>query len=568
MKFLPSQLAFMMKSRTARHNVKYLAKFILMLFLVIIAFSVMFHVLMQWEGRTYSWITGLYWTLTVMSTLGFGDITFLSDAGRLFSILVLVSGVVFLLVMLPFTFIQFFYAPWLEAQAKARIPRELPPDATGHVLIIGSDPTALNLSERLRHYGRQHAILCPDVARTLELHDMGYPAVLGDHDDPHTYERLRAKQAALVVALESDMRNTNITFTLREVSPEVPVVCKADLDESVDILKLAGSTHVFQFTKLLGQTLALRIMDTSMLSSVIGRFDDLIVAEAPVKRSTLVGKTLRESGLRQTTGVNVLGVRERGKFALPDPDVPLAPTSVLVVGGTQKQLKAFEGFTVGSATASGAVILGGGRVGFAVAEQLREQAIPYRIVEKNAKLAHLDEHATIGSAADLEVLERAGIRKASTVFITTHDDDLNIYLALYCRRLRPDIKIISRATLDRNVGIMHTAGADLVMSHASLVTTTILNLLSPGMMVMLTEGINLFRTQAPESMFGKTLADSGIRQETGCNVVALRTARGLELNPAPDRVFESGDELILIGDSDSEKRFLERFRAEPAPGKR
>jgi hypothetical protein len=37
---------------------------------------------------------------------------------------VLMSGIVFLLVMLPFTFIQFFYAPWLEAQSRARTPRQ------------------------------------------------------------------------------------------------------------------------------------------------------------------------------------------------------------------------------------------------------------------------------------------------------------------------------------------------------------------------------------------------------------------------------------------------------------
>ena len=41
------------------------------------------------EGQAHSWLTGLYWTLTVMSTLGFGDITFHSDLGRAFSIVVL-----------------------------------------------------------------------------------------------------------------------------------------------------------------------------------------------------------------------------------------------------------------------------------------------------------------------------------------------------------------------------------------------------------------------------------------------------------------------------------------------
>ena len=44
---------------------------------------------------------------------------------------VILSGTIFLLVMLPFTFIQFFYAPWIEAQAAARTPRRLPEGTRG-----------------------------------------------------------------------------------------------------------------------------------------------------------------------------------------------------------------------------------------------------------------------------------------------------------------------------------------------------------------------------------------------------------------------------------------------------
>ena len=47
---------------------------------MITAYSVAFHWLMAAEGQQHSWLTGFYWTLTVMSTLGFGDITFTSDS--------------------------------------------------------------------------------------------------------------------------------------------------------------------------------------------------------------------------------------------------------------------------------------------------------------------------------------------------------------------------------------------------------------------------------------------------------------------------------------------------------
>ena len=94
---------------------------------LIVLYAVLFHVIkVRVEGEQHSWITGFYWTLVVMTTLGFGDVTFTSDIGRLFSIVVLLSGVVLLLVMLPFMFISLFYAPWLEARVRMRAPREVP----------------------------------------------------------------------------------------------------------------------------------------------------------------------------------------------------------------------------------------------------------------------------------------------------------------------------------------------------------------------------------------------------------------------------------------------------------
>ncbi|MBW1822045.1 MAG: two pore domain potassium channel family protein, partial [Deltaproteobacteria bacterium] len=126
MKFISAQIIYFVRSRTTKRNLRLLSNFLLVLATVVSLYSVLFHFIMLFEDREYSWITGFYWTLTVMSTLGFGDIIFVTDLGKVFSIVVLMSGIVFLLVMLPFTFIQFFYAPWLEAQSRARAPRELP----------------------------------------------------------------------------------------------------------------------------------------------------------------------------------------------------------------------------------------------------------------------------------------------------------------------------------------------------------------------------------------------------------------------------------------------------------
>ena len=576
MKFLPSQLLYLLQDRRARRNIRALAEFTLFLTVLVAVFSFLFHVIMAHEGRDFSAVTGVYWTLTVMSTLGFGDITFNSDLGRLFSIIVLVSGILFLLVMLPFTFIQFFYAPWLEAQNKSRVPRTLPPEVTRHVLITCWDPIAIALVNRLRQYGHAYVILVPEVQQALDLVDQGFRVLVGELDDATTYERAHVDRAALVVALNDDMKNTSIVYTVREIAPQVPIVANADLEDSVDILRLAGCSHVFQFMNMLGHSLARRTLGAHTRSNVIGRFEDLVIAEAPAMRTPLVGKSIRHIGLRQATGINIVGLWNRGGFSLPNPDTEVESSTVLVLAGSEAQLASYSDWIgeTGDRSSAPVLILGGGRVGQAAAATLREQGVPYRIVVKNARLSGDAENCILGSAADHATLIKAGIEVAPSVFITTHNDDVNIYLTIYCRRLRPDIQIISRATLDRNINILHAAGADLVMSHASMAANTIINILTPDRVLMLTEGLNIFRCPVPSDLVGKTLLESGIRENTGCSVIALFREGRLRINPEPGESFGADDEMVMIGTAESEKNFAALYpekgrkggTAAPPPG--
>ncbi|MDX1673211.1 MAG: ion channel, partial [Longimicrobiales bacterium] len=224
MKFLPAQFSYFVETTAMRRNLRLLMRFIAILIVLIVAYSVLFHVIMEYEGQDHSWVTGFYWTLTVMSTLGFGDITFQSDLGRIFSILVMVSGVMFLLIVLPFTFIQFFYAPWLEAQTRRRVPQEIPAAVSEHVLLATHDPVATSLIERLDALGRPYYLLEPELRRALELEEEGLNVVLGSPEDLETYRRTGVERAAMVVANVNDAVNTNISFTVRELDQEVPIV--------------------------------------------------------------------------------------------------------------------------------------------------------------------------------------------------------------------------------------------------------------------------------------------------------------------------------------------------------
>jgi Trk K+ transport system NAD-binding subunit len=554
MKLILSELFLI--TRKQEQNFWMLGKFFIALTAMVCVYSILFHFLMIFENREFSWVTGFYWTLTVMSTLGFGDITFATDLGKVFSIIVLMSGIVFLLTMLPFTFIQFFYLPWLEAQAKARAPRELPSGTKGHIILTSYDPVTINLAEKFRQYHNDYVIVVEDVQQALEIQNLDFRVAVGELGDTETYQRLKTEDAALVVANVDDMMNTNIAFTVREISQKVPIVANADLDDSVDILELAGSTYVFQFTKMLGQSLARRVIGTTTRANVIGNIESLLIAEAPAMRTPLVGKTLLQSKLRETIGINVVGVWERGRFNIPTAQTRISPHTVLLLAGSGDQFSEYdEKFGREKKYQAPVLILGGGRVGRAAAAALMERNIDYRIIEKKQRLVE-DERYIIGSAADINTLMKAGINEAPSIIITTHDDPTNIYLTIYCRRLASNTQIICRANLERNISKLHTAGADLVMSYASMAANTIINLLKPGELLMLAEGLNIFRVAVPASHVGKSLAESQIRTETGCNVIAVCDPETMCINPGPSHRFGENNELILIGSSEAESRFF------------
>ena len=550
-----------LRSRSGERNFRTLLRFAALGACMVLLYTLLFHLLMYSEGQPdHSWLTGLYWTLTVMSTLGFGDVTFTSDLGKLFSIVVLLSGMLYLLVLLPITFIQFFYEPWMKSQADARAPRILPEDTEGHVLLTRYDPMAAAIIRRLESIERDHVIIVEDLEEALHLHDLGLQVMVGEYDDPKTWENARVEKAALVVTTGSDVMNTTVAFTIGEVANDTSIISTSAKEASVDVLELAGSTHVLHLEERMGQSFARRTIGGDALAHVIGTFDDVHIAEAMARRTPLVGKTLAESGLRDKVGITVAGIWERGQLQMPHPDTVINENTVLVLAGSREAIFRYdELFCIYNVSASPAVILGGGKVGSATARALGDLGIDYRIVEQVPDKTSDDANLIIGDAADLPVLEAAGIRDAPAVVVTTQDDDLNVYLTLYCRRLRPDIQILSRCTYERNVAKLHRAGADIVMSYASMGSDMVLNLLWHSSVLVLAEGLDVFRAAVPAELADRTVHNSGIREETGCSIIAINAGPGMQIGPDPKEVLHAGQELLLIGNIDSEKAFFDRF---------
>lgn len=556
MKSLPVAFSFL-TDPSRRRNLLALGKLLVVFAVIVVMFSVIFQILMNYEGQKHSWAAAVYWVMVVMSTLGFGDITFQSDAGRLFSVVVLLSGSVFMLVLMPFMFIQFFYVPWMESQAAARAPRKLSATISRHVILTGLGIVERALIRMLRRAGIPYVVLAGDLTDALRMHDEGFAVMVGDLDDRGTYERARADQAALVVTAQRDTTNTNVAFTIREISGSVEIVATASAPASVDILQLAGCTHVLQLGEMLGQALSRRVLGRDARCHVIGAFGELLIAEAAASGTPLVGQTLKELRLSHHAHINVVGIWDRGEFTLAGPDTAIEQESVLLLAGTRSDLDEYDQtYGTHGAPDISVIIIGGGRVGRAAAAGLRAKGVEYRLIEKNPERIRDPERCVLGDAAELEVLERAGIRSCTTVVVTSHDDDVNVYLSIYCRRLRPDIQILARANQDRNVSTLHRAGADFVMSYASMGASNIFNILKKGSLLWLAEGLDVFRVTVPQSLVGCTLAECRFRQTTGCNVVAVEEKGVCDATPDPHQPLSATASLIVVGDTESEERFF------------
>ncbi len=561
MKSIAAQILILTRQRSSRRNLKALAKFLAVLIGMILTYTVIFHFIMDYEDQDHTLISGLYWTLVTMSTLGFGDITFESDLGRVFTIIVILSGTLFLLVLLPFTFIQFFYAPWMESQAQASVPQNLPESEHDHILLTQLDPVTEALIKKLEQFGHSYALIVEELDQTRRLHDQNYRVMHGDLDDPETYEAARLGRAAMLVSTLSDAEDTTVCITARGVSDTTPIVTTVEDPISKQIHEMAGASDVIRLPEIMGQALARCSSGGDAITHTVASFGTLHLAEANAAKTPLVGKTLRENRLGDL-GVSVAGLWERGDFKPAGPDSVVGPNTVLMVVGSEEQLLNYdEHFAMYAVTGEPVILIGSGRIGKATAEALEERGVKYRVIEQDPRRVIDPVNTIVGNAADPEILKEAGIATTPTVIITTNDDDTNLYLTLLCRQSNPDVEIIARCTLDKHVKALHKAGADFVQSYASIGASSIFNLLQKSRVVTVTQGLDVFRVNVPEEVVGKRIMECGIREKTGCTIIGYHDSETLQPNPRPETVLEKGREMLMIGDWESRNRFFKAYNA-------
>src|SRR5699024_26693 len=199
--------------------------------------------------------------------------------------------------------------------------------------------------------------------------------------------------------------------------------------------------------------------------------------------------------------VRILAIMRLGSLRPLTDDETIDEKTTLILAATMQDLDAYGAEFGKSPEAERPVlILGGGKVGQAAAQELARIEVPYTIVESVPGKVPSHLNVVEGDAGDHETLRSAGLDEASAVLVATPDDDLNVYLTLYCRRLRPELQVITRATYERNVATQYRAGADSVLSYATIGATALWNQVGLDHRVVIAEGNELFPVPIPRSL--------------------------------------------------------------------
>jgi voltage-gated potassium channel len=434
-----------------------------------------------------------------------------------------------------------------------------------HVIIAEFDPIAEGLIERLVAENIPYVVIEPDPTRAGQLFGDSVRVLAGENDNRLTYERAAAPAARMVLANCEDTTNTNITLTVREVAPALSVVTIVEEEESVDILELSGATAVLPLKHQLGDYLANRVDTGKPEAHVVGEFRGLQIAELPAHDTPFVAQSVRDTRLRQQTGLSVVGLWERGKLRPAYPDTKIQADGVLVVAGLPSQIAALNAQLPkgDGASAPPVIVIGAGKVGQAAARSLTQKGLRVHVIDRSdstlASIARDVEAVFPGDAADRDLLDRAGILAARSLLLTTNDDAMNIYLAVFCRRLNHELRIISRITHERNLEAIHRAGADFVLSYTTLGIEAVMSLLHGYPPVLLGEGIELFSVPVPASLGGRALLDTRIGSLTGLSVVALQQGDQLIAPLASEMVVPADASLLMLGSQEQRAAFQEAF---------
>lgn len=291
----------------------------------------------------------LYMTIITVSTVGFQEVRPLSITGRIFTIILILSGIMIIAAGANFIFSSIIHGTFRDVFRRQGMEKKLA-KIKNHFIVCGLGAIGEDVIQEFRRVGEPF-VLIEKQKEIIERMEKDYPDmlyVLGNATDDEVLRCAGINSARGIIAvLSSDADNLYICLSARSLNPKLRIISRAIESGSIDKLRRAGADYVFSPEKIGGVRLAaaaLRPTVTSFLDTILkGEHLNLLLDEVTVRENSVVaGKTLMETDITKRIGIIILAIKSAtiGKLTFnPSSDTVIRPDDTLISFGAPEQMK-------------------------------------------------------------------------------------------------------------------------------------------------------------------------------------------------------------------------------------
>lgn len=303
---------------------------------------------MHIEG--WNLLDSLLMSVETLTTVGFGFVHELSTAGKLFTIVYIVFGVIIFLYIAA-EFAERIFMANFDATFQRRAMEHKIKKLKNHYIVCGYGRTGMEIATQLKNSNIDFVVIDKDVALENLLKDLGCIYIFGDATEDEILEKAGIQKAqGLFCALSDDVDNLYLTVSSKNINSDLKIIARCVKATNEQKFNKAGATNT-----ILPYEISARRMVASVVKPLVVDFLDVVVhtkgqdLELQLeqfllqKGSFLENKSIMESNIREKTGVIIVALKRNNEFMTnPKPDTILRNEDNLIVLGTNQQMSELQ----------------------------------------------------------------------------------------------------------------------------------------------------------------------------------------------------------------------------------
>ncbi len=296
----------------------------------------------------YTFIDALYMTVITIATIGYHEVKPLSEAGKVFNILFIISSIAIFTYALS-SLTRYIVSGEMALYFKNRKLMNAIDDFSDHVIICGFGRHGQQAANILMTNKIDFVVIDTSEIRITNWLDENKKLVYvhGDATDDDVLIKAGIKKAkSLILTLPEDADNVFIVLSARSLNPDLVIISRASVKGSAVKLKTAGADHTILPEMIGGSHMATLISKPDVIEFINNLWGDqaesiniesVAYEELP---QTLKDKSIEEIISWQNTGVNCLGIKdEKGKFIINPPrETTIHSQMKIMLFGTMNQI--------------------------------------------------------------------------------------------------------------------------------------------------------------------------------------------------------------------------------------